>query len=442
VLGGHPENSLLDSISGGFIGGGGGTGQRNIVSDNHSVVAGGLNNSAGDGAGGPATAPYATVGGGTSNAARERSATVAGGELNSALGPSTTVGGGYSNEANVDSATVAGGNDNQAFGIAATVSGGSNNHIAAVYGTIGGGTLNLVDGNYGTVPGGRENRAGGELSFAAGTRAKVRTPTQSGNPGGDMGTFVWADSQPSDFTSSGINQFLVRASGGVGINTNRPGGQLAFGGVSLDVNGRARMRGAPGAGAGSAGLWLTTYDGTTAIDRAFLGLNNDGVMGFYGVPGSTWSLLMDTTSGNVGIGGIPDPSFRLAVAGDAAKPGGGSWSSLSDARLKRDVRPLQGALAQLLSLRGVSFHFRDPAAIRERAGQRLGMLAQDVERVFPDWVETGADGFRRLTFRGFEALTVEALRDLRAEKDAEIARLRDELASLRAQVERLAARAP
>lgn len=146
---------------------------------------------------------------------------------------------------------------------------------------------------------------------------------------------------------------------------------------------------------------------------------------------------MDTTNGNVGIGGIPDPSFRLAVAGDAAKPGGGSWSSLSDARLKRDVQPLRGALDRLLSLQGVSFYFRDPATIHERAGLRIGMIAQDVEPVFPDWVETGADGFRRLTFRGFEALTVEALRELRAEKDAEIASLRDELANLRAQVAQL-----
>jgi hypothetical protein len=53
------------------------------------------------------------------------------------------------------------------------------------------------------------------------------------------------------------------------------------------------------------------------------------------------------------------------------------------------------------------------------------MVAQEVEKIFPEWVETAPDGMRRLSIRGFEALTVEALRDLRAEKDEQI-RARDE----------------
>jgi len=36
------------------------------------------------------------------------------------------------------------------------------------------------------------------------------------------GAFVWGDSANADFASTGENQFLVRASGGVGINKNNP----------------------------------------------------------------------------------------------------------------------------------------------------------------------------------------------------------------------------
>ena len=54
----------------------------------------------------------------------------------------------------------------------------------------------------------------------------------------------------------------------------------------------------------------------------------------------------------------------------------------------------------------------------------MGLIAQEVEKVFPEWVETAPDGMRRLSIRGFEALTVEALRELRAEKDEQI-RARD-----------------
>ena len=40
------------------------------------------------------------------------------------------------------------------------------------------------------------------------------------------------------------------------------------------------------------------------------------------------------------------------------------------------------------------------------------MVAQDVEEIFPQWIDPGTDGYKRLTFRGFEALTVEAVREL------------------------------
>ena len=60
------------------------------------------------------------------------------------------------------------------------------------------------------------------------------------------------------------------------------------------------------------------------------------------------------------------------------------------------------------------------------------MIAQEVEKVFPDWVSTGRDGYHRLTIRGFEALAVEAFKELRAEKDAEIGRLEERIAKLEA----------
>jgi hypothetical protein len=50
---------------------------------------------------------------------------------------------------------------------------------------------------------------------------------------------------------------------------------------------------------------------------------------------------------------------------------------------------------------------------------------------------TGPDGLKRLTYRGFEALTVEALRQLRDEKDADIQELKKTMAELRRQMEKL-----
>jgi hypothetical protein len=121
---------------------------------------------------------------------------------------------------------------------------------------------------------------------------------------------------------------------------------------------------------------------------------------------------------------------RLEMNGDAFKPGGGAWSTLSDGRLKENVNSLSGALDKLLRLRGVSFEWKDPAKHGNLLGTQMGMVAQEVEEVFPEWVGNDLDGTKTLSVRGFEALTVEAFRDLRGE----IKTLRDTVAELQAKL--------
>jgi hypothetical protein len=138
-------------------------------------------------------------------------------------------------------------------------------------------------------------------------------------------------------------------------------------------------------------------------------------------------------NGYTAVGSNNLPSYQLEVFGDgtAGKPGGGSWSNSSDRRLKKNIRAIPDALDHLLALRGVRFEYKDPEAINELPGTRTGMVAQEVETVEPDWVDVGPEGFKRVTYRGFEALAVEALRELRAEKDAQIEALRKENAAMR-----------
>jgi hypothetical protein len=115
------------------------------------------------------------------------------------------------------------------------VGGGAANVILAenAYGTIAGGLSNSITGSYGAVAGGDMNNATAN-SFAAGHRAKAL----------HGGTFVWGDAQDSDFASSGTDQFLIRASGGVGINTNNPAG------AALNVAGTVKASTFQGDGSG------------------------------------------------------------------------------------------------------------------------------------------------------------------------------------------------
>jgi len=61
--------------------------------------------------------------------------------------------------------------------------------------------------------GGRYNFAT-NFAFAAGSRARAI----------HTGSFVWADSTDEDFATTGTNQFLIRATGGVGIGEKLPDG--------------------------------------------------------------------------------------------------------------------------------------------------------------------------------------------------------------------------
>ncbi|MFO0832445.1 MAG: tail fiber domain-containing protein [Phycisphaerales bacterium] len=135
-----------------------------------------------------------------------------------------------------------------------------------------------------------------------------------------------------------------------------------------------------------------------------------------------------TTMSNNGFAG-----HVLVVQGTAAKPGGGSWSTTSDVRLKHGIRPLSGTLDTLLSLRGYSYEYNEDEvkAGRVLPGRQVGLLAQEVQRVFPDWVTAREDGYLTVTERSTTALMVEALRDLRREKDEGLARLQEELSALR-----------
>jgi hypothetical protein len=124
--------------------------------------------------------------------------------------------------------------------------------------------------------------------------------------------------------------------------------------------------------------------------------------------------------GIVGAGTIPNRKIHmwddLFVDNQAFKPGGGAWGSFSDKRLKKNVQPLNGTLDKLLKLRGVSYQWKEPEKYGNLTGTQVGLIADEVEEVFPEWV--GSDsGYKTLTIRGFEALAIEALREIQQTDD-------------------------
>jgi hypothetical protein len=106
----------------------------------------------------------------------------------------------------------------------------------------------------------------------------------------------------------------------------------------------------------------------------------------------------------------------------------------SSRRFKTDIRDLDGASRPVLRLRPVTFRYRDTTATGARP-LTYGLIAEEVEEVFPELVAYGADG-RPETVR-YHLLPTLLLNEIqRQERDMDA--LRRELAALRETVAALA----
>ncbi len=72
----------------------------------------------------------------------------------------------------------------------------------------------------------------------------------------------------------------------------------------------------------------------------------------------------------------------LVVGGTASKPGGGSWSATSDARLKQHTKPYSDGLQQLLKINPVYFQYNHFTSY-DTSKQHIGVIAQELKEIAP-----------------------------------------------------------
>lgn len=152
-------------------------------------------------------------------------------------------------------------------------------------------------------------------------------------------------------------------------------------------------------------------------------------------------------NGNIGIGttGADD---ALDVVGDVDATGcfqvnnstnvGGTC--ISDRRFKTNIQPLETTMEQLTKLTPVQYDWKkEYAHIHKRSGNELGLIAQEVEKVYPDMIKTNKKGIKHINYDiSLTLRVINALKDfyskfLSTERDIE--KLKAENDALRTQID-------
>ena len=85
------------------------------------------------------------------------------------------------------------------------------------------------------------------------------------------------------------------------------------------------------------------------------------------------------------------------------------------------------ATDKIARLRGVTWEWRDDAPEEAKAYPGMGVVAQEVERVWPELVTTDEEGHKRVEYAGLIAPLIEAVKEL----DGRVSQLEAEVAALR-----------
>ncbi|MGH9948331.1 MAG: tail fiber domain-containing protein [Pyrinomonadaceae bacterium] len=167
-------------------------------------------------------------------------------------------------------------------------------------------------------------------------------------------------------------------------------------------------------GNGAAISFITTANGSTTPSTRMT-INQDGRVGIgAGIVNSSPAQLLDV-AGTIRVGpnsvnfGCIEDRDGTVIAGACS----------SDLRFKKDITSFGSILDNFAKLRPVNFFWRTDEFPDKRFGksESFGLIAQEVEEIFPELVATDEQGFKLVNYSKLPLYTIQAVNQLKAEND-------------------------
>ena len=174
----------------------------------------------------------------------------------------------------------------------------------------------------------------------------------------------------------------------------------------------------------AVGQSATVTQNNSLVLGSIAGVNGGQVSTSVGI-GTTAPLDRLHVNGEVRLASCLKNQFATAIAGECA----------SDLRYKKDITPFGEVLDRVTELRPVHYFWRADEFPEKHFGDRqsYGLIAQDVEQVFPDLVTTNEDGYKTVNYSKLPLIAIQAIRELE-ERNQSLQRQIDALAAVVAEL--------
>jgi len=241
--------------------------------------------------------------------------------------------------------------------------------------------------------------------------------TQLGSDGsiasGQVGSGTYL---PMTFYTGGAERMRLDTSGRLGIGTSTPSTNAILttnGSISVAIptrnavssnqigvwtsddpsdNARSSITFATTAGASSSNSYIafsTNNYGVSGGER--MRIDSDGLVGIGMLGASTVRLSVAASSAFIMVGrdstGVTD-QFRIAANGNVTNTNN-SYAAISDIKIKENVVDATPKLSSLMKVRIVNYNLKSNLGYEQN--KQIGVIAQELEQIFPSLVEETAD---------------------------------------------------